>query len=220
MDDPTKENKLAKVRHHNQQNQNRYQWKNEPAQFVLPLLNRIIQPLNVVQMWVWVCGQANLLDQIRTNQVVAANGVNHNARSLIVDDEESLEQIVALLLLGLLHLSAKDTLHNNGLVCHRVLGTEGGVLNVTLLIVHIGVIDLILNIGGADITSIVGGDVCTLARAILFHVTNSLALVTVNLRSAACGSDGRGTLGRHRYGCLATVGSVCGRCCHCGPCGH
>jgi hypothetical protein len=94
MDDPTKEKKLAKVRHHNQQNQNRYQWKNEPAQFVLPLLNRIIQPLNVVQMWVWVCGQANLLDQIRTNQVVAANGVNHNARSLIVDDEESLEQIV------------------------------------------------------------------------------------------------------------------------------
>jgi hypothetical protein len=64
----------------------------------------------------------------------------------IVDDEESLEQIVALLLLSLLHLGAKDMLHNNGLVCHHVLGTEGGVLNIILLTMHLGVVDLVLNI--------------------------------------------------------------------------
>jgi hypothetical protein len=80
----------------------------------------IIQPLNVVQMWVWACGQAKLLDQIRTHQVIAATEVNDNVHSSIVDDEESLEQNVALLLLGLLHLGAKDMLHNSGLVCHRV----------------------------------------------------------------------------------------------------
>jgi hypothetical protein len=106
----------------------------------------IIQPLNVVRMWVWACGQAKLLDQIRTHQVIAATGVNDNARSPIVDDEESLEQIVALLLLSLLHLGAKDMLHNNGLVCHHVLGTEGGVLNIILLTMHLGVVDLVLNI--------------------------------------------------------------------------
>jgi hypothetical protein len=51
----------------------------------------IIQPLNVVWMWVWVCGQDKLLDQIRTHQVVAATGVNDNMRLPIVDDKESLE---------------------------------------------------------------------------------------------------------------------------------
>jgi hypothetical protein len=182
----------------------------------------IIQPLNVVWMWVWVwaCGQAKLLDQIRTHQVVAATKVNDNTCSPIVDDQESLEQIVPLLLLGLLHLGTKDTLHNNGPVCHHVLDTEGGVLNIALLIMHLGVVDLVLNIRGADVTSVIGGDLCPLARAILFYVTNSLALVTANHRSAACGSDRRGTLGRRRCGRLATVDSACYRCCRCGPRGH
>jgi hypothetical protein len=126
----------------------------------------IIQPL--VHMWVWASGQAKLLDQIRTHQVIAATGVNDNTCSPIVDDEESLEQIVVLLLLGLLHLGTKDMLHNNGLVCHHVLSTEGGILNIILLTMHLGVVDLVLNIGGADVTSVVGGDVCPLARAILF----------------------------------------------------
>jgi hypothetical protein len=161
-----------------------------------------------------------LLDQIRTHQVVAATRVNNNVQSSIIDYEESLEQIVARLLLGLLHLGAKDTLQNNGLVCHRLLGTEGGILNVILRIMHLGVINLVLNIGGVDVTSVVGGDVCPLARAILFHVTNSLALVTVNPRSAAYGSDERGTLGRRRCGRLATVDSACGRCHRCRPHGH
>jgi hypothetical protein len=62
---------------------------------------------------------------------------------------------VALLLLGLLHLGAKDTLHNNGLVCHHVLVTEGGILNIVPLIMHLSVVDLVHNIGGADVTSVV-----------------------------------------------------------------
>src|SRR5581483_9333378 len=129
----------------------------------------------MVRMWVLSCGQAKLLDQVGTHQVVAATRINNNARSSIVDDEESLEQVVALLLLGSLHLGAEDTLHNNGPVCHRLLSTEGGILNV-----HVGGVVLILNIGGADVTSIVGGDVCSLAGAILSHVPNSLALVAAN----------------------------------------
>src|SRR5581483_684381 len=119
----------------------------------------------MVRMWVLSCGQAKLLDQVGTHQVVAATRINNNVRSSIVDDEESLEQVVALLLLGSLHLGAEDTLHNNGPVCHRLLGTEGGILNVGLLTMHVGVVVLILNIGGADVTSIVGGDVCPLAGA-------------------------------------------------------
>jgi hypothetical protein len=117
-------------------------------------------------------------------------------RSLIVDDEEGLEQIVALLLLGFLHLGAMDMLDNNGPVCHHLLDSEDGVINVALLIIHLRVIDLIFNIRGADVTSIIGGDVCPLAGAILLHVANFLALVAANPGCVAGGGNRRGTISR------------------------
>jgi hypothetical protein len=51
-------------------------------------------------MGVWACGQAKLLDQIFTHQIIAATSINDDACLSIVDNEENLEQIVALQLLS------------------------------------------------------------------------------------------------------------------------
>jgi hypothetical protein len=50
----------------------------------------------MVQMGVWACGQAKLLDQICTHQIIAAASINDDTCSSIVDNKENLEQIVAL----------------------------------------------------------------------------------------------------------------------------
>jgi hypothetical protein len=44
----------------------------------------------------WACGQAKLLDQIRTHQIVAATSINNDTSSTVADDEENLEQVMAL----------------------------------------------------------------------------------------------------------------------------
>jgi hypothetical protein len=41
-------------------------------------------------------GQAKLLDQIRTNQIVAAPTINYCTNMTILDDEEHVEQIMVL----------------------------------------------------------------------------------------------------------------------------
>jgi hypothetical protein len=45
----------------------------------------------MVWMGVWACGQAKLLDQICTHQVIAATSINDDTCSSIVDNEENLE---------------------------------------------------------------------------------------------------------------------------------
>lgn len=42
------------------------------------------------------CGQAKLLDQIRTHQIIAATSINNDTCSTVADDEENLEQVMAL----------------------------------------------------------------------------------------------------------------------------
>jgi hypothetical protein len=42
------------------------------------------------------CGQAKLLNQIWTNQVVATPTINYSADTVILDDEKYIEQIIAL----------------------------------------------------------------------------------------------------------------------------
>ena len=66
------------------------------CKFVLPLLylNHLATEYG---MDVGVaCGQAKLLDQIRTHQIVAATSINNDTCSTIADDEENLEQVMAL----------------------------------------------------------------------------------------------------------------------------
>jgi hypothetical protein len=49
--------------------------------------------------WIWYgcgCGQVKLLNQIRTHQIVAAPSINNYMCSMVLDDKETLEQVVAL----------------------------------------------------------------------------------------------------------------------------
>ncbi|WVZ53115.1 hypothetical protein U9M48_004101 [Paspalum notatum var. saurae] len=72
--------------------------------------------------------------------------INNHTRSPVVDDEENLKQVVALLLLGLLHLCTKNTLDNNGPVNSSVLRSKSGVLNVFIIIGEFGVVDIFLDV--------------------------------------------------------------------------
>jgi hypothetical protein len=42
-------------------------------------------------MSVWPCGQAKLLDQLRTYQIIATTSINNESHTLVVDDEENLK---------------------------------------------------------------------------------------------------------------------------------
>ena len=64
--------------------------------FVLPLLylNHLATEYGM-DVGVGV-GQAKLLDQIRTHQIIAATSINNDTRSTVIDDEENLKQVMAL----------------------------------------------------------------------------------------------------------------------------
>jgi hypothetical protein len=62
-------------------------------------LTTIVKPLNVVWMSMKACRSANLCHEICTHQVVAPSSINDGAYMAVLDDEENLEEIVALKLL-------------------------------------------------------------------------------------------------------------------------
>jgi hypothetical protein len=45
----------------------------------------------MVWMSVWPCGQAKLLDQLRTYQIIATISINNDSHTSVVDDEENLK---------------------------------------------------------------------------------------------------------------------------------
>ena len=64
--------------------------------FVLPLLyqNHLATKYGMDEgVAVW---SSQLLDQIRTHQIVAATSINNDMCSTVADDEENLEQVMAL----------------------------------------------------------------------------------------------------------------------------
>jgi hypothetical protein len=42
-------------------------------------------------MSVWPCGQAKLLDQLRTYQIIATTPINNDSHTSVVDDEKKSE---------------------------------------------------------------------------------------------------------------------------------
>jgi hypothetical protein len=133
----------------------------------------------MVRMWMWLCGQAKLLDQIRTHQIVAAPSINNHTCSTVLDDEENLEQAVALKLLGRLNLCANNTLHNNVHVARSVFSTKYMALGV----VSGGII--FLYVRGADVTAIASRHICPLTWTILLHMAKSMVAVALNVGSVS-----------------------------------
>jgi hypothetical protein len=78
-------------------------------------LATIVEPLNVVWMSVSTCHRANLYHKISTHQIVAATSIDDGTNAAIFDDEENLEQVMLLKLLGLIHMGTQDPLHGIGL---------------------------------------------------------------------------------------------------------
>jgi hypothetical protein len=77
-------------------------------------LTTVVEPLNVVWMNVSMCRQANLCHKISTHKIVAATSVDDGTNVAIFDDEENPELVMSLKLLGLIHVSTQDTLHDIG----------------------------------------------------------------------------------------------------------
>jgi hypothetical protein len=97
------------------------------------------------------CGQAKLLDPFRTHQVVGTPVVDDDMCTSVVDDEEDVKQVVALLLGRLLHLCAKNTLDDDAPFggCHQ------RTKSLAFLVVLVGVVlAVIFYIRSAHIASI------------------------------------------------------------------
>jgi hypothetical protein len=77
-------------------------------------LTTIVEPLNIVCMSVSTCRQANLCHKISTHKIVAATSIDDSTNMAIFDVIENLEYAMSLKLLGLIHVSTQDAMHNIG----------------------------------------------------------------------------------------------------------
>ena len=59
-------------------------------------LTIVVEPLNMI--WMWMCSRSNakLLDYLSVHQIVAATTVDDGKDSTLVDDEEGVKQVVLL----------------------------------------------------------------------------------------------------------------------------
>jgi hypothetical protein len=62
-----------------------------------------------------MCRQANLCHKISTHQIIAASSIDDVSNVAIFDDEENMEQVMSLKLLGRIHAGTQDLLHDIGL---------------------------------------------------------------------------------------------------------
>ena len=83
------------------------------------------------------------------------------------------------LLLGLLHLCTENTLHDDGMGSSRIIGPIGALI-INVVVVCNGI--FILNVGGADVASVISSNVCPFARAFPLDMANPLAFMVANLR--------------------------------------
>jgi hypothetical protein len=58
------------------------------------------------------CGQAKLLDHLNVHQVVAATTVNDGMYTAVLDDEEHVEEVVALSVVVVTSRGTQSSLHN------------------------------------------------------------------------------------------------------------
>jgi hypothetical protein len=133
------------------------------------------------------CGQAKLLNHLNVHQVVAATTINDGMYTTILDDEEHVEEVVALSIVIVAYRGAQSPLHNQGLIglyrcCAKNLFiTIIGPCNVSSNSIFI------FNIRSTNIPTISSSNVCPFTGAISLHMAKSLAAVAPNVGGAACG---------------------------------
>jgi hypothetical protein len=67
-----------------------------PCYFCYLELTAVVKPLNVIRVGMFSCGQAKLLDHLNVHQVVATTTVNDGMYTVVLDDDEHVEEVVAL----------------------------------------------------------------------------------------------------------------------------
>ena len=73
----------------------------------------------------------------------------------------------------MLHLCTKNVLDNNTPICSSVLETKGGAINVFVFIGDFSVVDVFLDVGGADVATVFSSNVCPFAAALPLDVANT-----------------------------------------------
>jgi hypothetical protein len=129
----------------------------------------------MVWMFMRPRGQAKLLDQVRTNQVVAASSINDDSRTAIFNHEYNLEQIMALHPLCLCHLCTEYSVYNaNALFAGIVRAQRKSILGSRCIINVV-----FLYIRSANVTSIIHDNICPFAWTFFCHMTKSLTAMAL-----------------------------------------
>jgi hypothetical protein len=144
-------------------------------------LTVVVEPLNIVWMWMCSHNQAKLLDYLTIHQVVVATAVDDGENTTVVDDEEDVKQVVALNLVRVINLCAQRSLHNDGSVIFCGMSVKDLLLTCLMIIViscNVSCSNIfILNIRSTKIPTISSSDIGTFAQTFPLHVAKSLAEV-------------------------------------------
>jgi hypothetical protein len=149
-------------------------------------LTTVVEPLNIV--WIWMCSrsQAKLLDYLTVYQVVADTVVDDIENMTIINDEEDVKQVVVLNFVRVINFCTQRSLHNDGSVLVHVMSAKDLLLTRLMIVVVSCNVScsniIILNIRSTNITTIISSNVGTLARTFPLHEAKSLAAVAPNVR--------------------------------------
>jgi hypothetical protein len=153
-------------------------------------LTVVVKPLNVIRVGMLSCGQAKLLDHLNVHQVVAATTINDGMYTTVLDDEEHVEEVVALSVVVVADRGTQSSLHNQGLIGLGRCCTK----NLFITIISSRNVSsnsiFIFNIRSTNIPTITSTNVCLFAGAISLHMAKSLAAVALDVEGAACGRGG------------------------------
>jgi hypothetical protein len=145
----------------------------------------VVEPLNIVWMWVWSHSQAKLLDYLTIHQVVPATTIDDGENMTIVDDEEDVKQVVSLNLVRIINLCAQRLLHNDGSVMFHGMSAKDLLLTRLMIVVvscNVSCSNIfILNIRSTNIPTISSSDVGMFAQTFPLHVAKSLAVVALDV---------------------------------------
>jgi hypothetical protein len=87
-------------------------------------LTTVVQPSNVIRVWMWFGCKCKLLHHITASQDVAATSINDQSTRTLFNDTLYLKQCMLLILLRLLHLCTKHMLHNKTLIMLCIIYTN------------------------------------------------------------------------------------------------
>jgi hypothetical protein len=122
-----------------------------------------------------LCGQAKLLNHLNVHEVVVATTVNDGMYTAVLDNEEHVEEVVALFVVVVVNHDTQSSLRNQGLIglyrccTNNLFLTIIGSCNVSSNSIFI------FNIRSTNIPTITSSNVCPFAREISLHMAKFLA---------------------------------------------